>query len=126
MQDTTTILEAADLRATFGPGSGKSFLETPEYRVGTARRDGPGEVEIHTIDTDIFYVVEGSATLVTGGQTQNERTVGPNEIRGTTIVGGNSRTVGPGDIIVIPKGVPHWFNEVPEPFIYLVVKSTSR
>ena len=126
MEDTTTILKAADLRATFGPGTGKSFLETPEYRVGTARRDGPGEVEIHTIDTDIFYVVEGSATLVTGGETQNPKTVGPNEIRGTTIVGGNARNVGAGDIIVIPKGVPHWFNEVPGPFIYLVVKSTSR
>jgi mannose-6-phosphate isomerase-like protein (cupin superfamily) len=119
----TTIIKGADLEAAFAKS--KSFLETPEYRISTARREGPGDVEVHNVDTDIFYVVEGTATLVTGGEMLEPRTTGPNEIRGSSIKGGETKTVGKGDIIVIPKLVPHWFKEVPGPFVYLVIKSTS-
>ena len=122
---TTTIIKAADLKAAFAKGT--SFLETPDYRVSTARRMAPGDVEIHAIDTDIFYVVEGTATLVTGGEIVGPKTTGPNEIRGTSINGGETHTLGAGDMIIIPKTVPHWFKDVPEaPFVYIVIKSTSR
>jgi quercetin dioxygenase-like cupin family protein len=120
----STIIKGADLAATFA--TGRDLLATPAYRVGTARRESAGEVEVHTIDTDIFYVIEGSATLVTGGEMQESRTVAPNEIRGSSIVGGVTDVVGPGDIIVIPNKEPHWFKEVPAPFVYLVIKSTAR
>ena len=62
----TTIIPATQVLAAFA--SGGSFLETPEYRVGMARREGPGDAEVHDIDTDIFYVLEGRATLVSGGE----------------------------------------------------------
>jgi mannose-6-phosphate isomerase-like protein (cupin superfamily) len=124
MTHTTTIIDAARTAAAFGAGG--SFLETPEYRVGMARREGPGDAEVHDIDTDIFYVFEGTATLVSGGEMVEPRTVGPNEHRASSTRGGEARTVAKGDIIVIPRGVPHWFNDVSvAPFIYLVVKSTK-
>lgn len=124
MTHTTTIIDAARTAAAFAAGG--SFLETPEYRVGMARREGPGDAEVHDIDTDIFYVFEGTATLVSGGEMVEPRTVGPNEHRASSTRGGEARTVAKGDIIVIPRGVPHWFNEVSvAPFIYLVVKSTK-
>lgn len=121
----TTIIDAARVTAAFAAGG--SFLETPEYRVGMARREGPGDAEVHDVDTDIFYVFEGTATLVSGGEMIEPRTVGPNEHRAASTRGGESRTVTKGDVIVIPRSVPHWFNEVSEaPFVYLVVKSTTR
>jgi quercetin dioxygenase-like cupin family protein len=120
----TTIIKGSDVEAAFT--ASKSFLSTPEYRISTARRESAGEVEVHTIDTDIFYVIEGSATLVTGGEMQQPRTVAPNEIRGSSIVGGVTHAVGKGDIIVISNKEPHWFKEVPAPFVYLVIKSTTR
>jgi quercetin dioxygenase-like cupin family protein len=120
----STIIKGSDVAASFGAGA--SFLSTPEYRVSTARRESAGVVEVHTVDTDIFYVIEGSATLVTGGEMQEPQTVAPNEIRGSSIVGGVTDVVGPGDIIVIPNKEPHWFKEVPAPFVYLVIKSTTR
>jgi quercetin dioxygenase-like cupin family protein len=126
MTDTphTTIIEAARVAAAFAGGG--SFLETPEYRVGMARREGPGDAEVHDVDTDIFYVYEGRATLVSGGEMVEPRTVSKGEHRASSTRGGEARTVAKGDIIVIPRGVPHWFNEVSEaPFIYLVVKSTK-
>ena len=120
----TRVIPAKELVSSFA--TGRSFIETAQYRFGTARREGPGDVEIHAADTDIFYVVEGSAELVTGGRMTEPRTVGPNETRGSRIEGGESRTVGAGDVIVIPNGVAHWFKDVLEaPFIYLVVKSTA-
>ena len=121
----TTIIGAAEIAAAFTAGG--SFLETPDYRVGLARREGPGDAEVHDIDTDIFYVFEGTATLVTGGEMVNPRTIGPNETRATSTRGGIAKTVSKGDVIVIPRTVPHWFTEVAfAPFIYLVVKSTTR
>ncbi len=124
MIHTTTIVDAAQVAASFTAGG--SFLETPEYRVGMARREGPGDAEVHDVDTDIFYVFEGTATLVSGGEMVEPRTVGANEHRASSTRGGETRTVTKGDIIVIPRGVPHWFNEVSQaPFTYLVVKSTK-
>jgi len=120
----TTIIPAARVAAAFTAGG--SFLETPEYRLGMARREGKGDAEVHDVDTDIFYVFEGTATLVSGGEMVEPRAVAPNEHRASSTRGGDTRTVTKGDIIVIPCGVPHWFNEVAAaPFIYLVVKSTK-
>lgn len=92
------------------------------YKVLTARRDGPGEVEVHRLDTDIVYVLKGTATFVTGGTVVGGKSTGPNEIRGQSSQGGTPHHLGPEDIIIIPHGVPHWFKAVQPPFLYLVVK----
>ncbi len=93
------------------------------YTVIMSRREKGGQSEVHAADTDTFYVIEGSATFVTGGTVEGGKTTGPGEIRGTGISGGQSRTLSKGDIIVIPKGTPHWFKEVPKLVIYYVVKA---
>jgi quercetin dioxygenase-like cupin family protein len=92
------------------------------YQVMTGRRDGPGEVELHTLDTDIFYVVKGSATFVTGGKVVDAKHTAPNEVRGKSIAGGTPHHLSTGDIIIIPHGVPHWYKAVQTPYLYLVVK----
>jgi len=94
-----------------------------DHIVIMSRRDGGGESEVHAGETDVFYVLEGSATFVTGGTVTGGKTTGPGQIRGTGISGGTSRTLSKGDVIVIPKGTPHWFKEVPEKVVYFVVKS---
>lgn len=92
------------------------------YSILAGRRDRPGEAEIHALDTDIFYVVEGSATFVTGGTPVDSRTTAPNEMRATSIEGGETRHLSKDDVLIIPKGVPHWFKAVEPPFLYYVVK----
>ncbi len=49
-------------------------------------------------------------------------TTAPDEIRGSNIDGGETRTLTRGDVIVVPKGTPHWFKEVAGPVLYYVVK----
>lgn len=104
---------------------GRPLVEESHYKVHASRRDEPGEAEVHLLDTDIFYVLEGSAQFVTGGALLDSRAVARNELRGSGIDGGAARELGVGDVITVPAGVPHWFERVDGPFVYYVVKSTS-
>ena len=92
------------------------------YMVHASHRDKAGLVEIHEFDTDIVYVLKGSATLITGGIPVGSKTIAPHEFRAPTVNGGDTRTLVPGDVVIIPNGVPHWFKEVEAPFDYYVVK----
>jgi mannose-6-phosphate isomerase-like protein (cupin superfamily) len=101
---------------------GKPMIEVGDYTIHASRREGAGLVEVHTRDTDIAYVLEGSATLVTGGTAVDLKEVATEEFRGRAIRGGETRRLNPGDVVVIPNGTPHWFKEVKAPFLYYVVK----
>jgi mannose-6-phosphate isomerase-like protein (cupin superfamily) len=92
------------------------------YMVHASRREKPGQVEVHVLDTDVIYVQNGSATLVTGGTMVGGKTTEPNEVRGDSISGGETRTIARGDVITVPNGTPHWFESVSGPLTYYVVK----
>jgi glc operon protein GlcG len=92
------------------------------YMVHASRRAAPGQAEIHNKDADIVYVLEGEATLVTGGRAVDAKVTAVDELRGVSIEGGESRNLSKGDVIVIPAGVPHQFVRVTNPFLYYVVK----
>jgi len=92
------------------------------YMVHASRREKPGQAEIHTKDADVIYVLQGSATFVTGGEAIDAKVTEPNELRGSGIRGGQTRQIAKGDVIIVPHGVPHQFLEVTDPFLYFVVK----
>src|ERR1044072_7630062 len=99
------------------------FNQGQSYMVHASRREGPGQAEIHTKDADIVYVLDGTATLVTGGAAVDVKTVEPDELRGSRIEGGETRELKKGDVVIVPAGVPHWFREVTNPFLYYMVKA---
>ena len=113
-------IPAVQVMANFAKGV--PMVEVGDYKIHASRREGPGMAEIHTRDTDIAYVIRGSATLVTGGTAVDVKEIGPEELRGSAIQGGETRQLQVGDVVVIPNGVPHWFKEVQAPFLYYVVK----
>jgi quercetin dioxygenase-like cupin family protein len=94
------------------------------YKIMCSRRVVPGHVEMHSHDTDIFYIVDGSATFVTGGTCSDLKEGKPGEFAGTAIVGGTPHHLVKGDIITIPAGIIHQYTEVSNPFLYFVVKVT--
>jgi uncharacterized protein GlcG (DUF336 family)/quercetin dioxygenase-like cupin family protein len=96
--------------------------EGRNYMVHASRREKPGQAEIHTKDTDVIYVLDGTATFVTGGEAVNAKTTAPDELRGDGIRSGQTRQIAKGDVIVVPNGVAHQFLEVTNPFLYYVVK----
>ncbi len=115
-----TFLQSASVDQAFAEG--RPLLEERNYKVHASRRQAPGEAEVHLRDTDIIYVLEGAATLVTGGRALEPRTIAAEEIRGRAIDGGEERRLSKGDVLVVPSGVPHWFKEVRGPLLYYVVK----
>ena len=117
------VIAGADTRAGFAKGT--PLYEGPAYKVHASRREGPGGVEVHARDTDIFYILEGTATLITGGRAVDAKASGPDEMRGTRIEGGTARPLAKGDIVIVPNGVAHWFRDVTGPFLYYTVKVTG-
>jgi uncharacterized protein GlcG (DUF336 family) len=123
---SVNYVPARSVRVAYTKGETGDTLVTDErFRVNASRRDRAGEAEIHTLETDIFYILEGRATVITGGDIVAPRVVMPNEIRGDAIRGGNEHVLQPGDVLTIPRGVPHWFKSVTTPFRYYVVKSIT-
>jgi mannose-6-phosphate isomerase-like protein (cupin superfamily) len=79
-----------------------------EYRV--AGVNAPASV--HEKEAEMFFVVEGSGTLVTGGKLKEERRTNPENLSGSGIDGGTRKRVAKGDFVMVPEGVPHWFGEI--------------
>jgi quercetin dioxygenase-like cupin family protein len=117
-----TYFDSAKVSAAFQKGAVLFDGNGGNYMVHTSRREAPGMAEVHTKDADIVYVLEGTATLVTGGTAVDLKNTSPDEFRGKEISGGETRQLNKGDVIIIPAGVPHWFKEVTNPFLYYVVK----
>lgn len=89
----------------------------------------PGDAIRHeTSVTEIYYMLEGTATLVTGGKLVDERLTGvsPNtgkpNFGGSRIDGGVSRRVVPGDVIIIPGNLPHWWSSLDSDIRYLIYR----
>ena len=89
-----------------------------------------GAIQHHN-QTEVYYVVSGRGTLVTGGELANGRALpaegatvrtltGPSSVGG--IDGGESRDIGPGDMLIIPANSPHGFSEITETITYIVVR----
>lgn len=106
------------------------------HRAKASGKDAGGALE-HTQVTEVYHIMEGSGTLVTGGSIENSKPlpadgqvvkvlVGPSN-GGGPIDGGVSRKVGPGDVIILPPNTPHWFSEITSSeIVYLVVRVDSH
>jgi mannose-6-phosphate isomerase-like protein (cupin superfamily) len=115
-----TYIDAA--KVTEALAKGGSLVTASNLTVSGSHRAVPGQVEVHEKETDILYVVEGDATLVTGGTMTGGRQTGPGQMRGTDVQGGQTLRLKKGDVVVIPAGIPHWFKEVSPTINYLTVK----
>jgi mannose-6-phosphate isomerase-like protein (cupin superfamily) len=117
---TVTYVDHDKVATALANGGG--LVTAPNLTVSGNHRTGPGQVEVHDKETDIFYVVDGEATIVTGGTMVGGRQTAPGQSRGTDVQGGETRRLKKGDVMVIPAGIPHWFKEVSPTINYLTVK----
>jgi mannose-6-phosphate isomerase-like protein (cupin superfamily) len=102
--------------------------------VGILHRSGKAKqgAIAHSQVTEIYYVIAGAGTFVTGGTIPDATQapadgsvvkvlVGPSTT-GNSIVAGQSRRIGPGDVIIVPPGVAHWFSAIEKDLDYLVFR----
>jgi mannose-6-phosphate isomerase-like protein (cupin superfamily) len=106
-------------------GKTNPFIPGEDYRVHTDRRTANGRIEIHEKETDIFYVMDGSATLVAGGTAVEPTATRPGQMTAKDIRNGQTYNLKKGDVVVIPAGQPHWFKQVNGFINYLTVKSVA-
>jgi mannose-6-phosphate isomerase-like protein (cupin superfamily) len=105
-------------KPTLGMVAGQSTTIVPGLLV-RRRQAGPNNASVHTAEgdkqdvTEIYEIVDGSGTYVTGGTMPdpNNRTAG--------IKGGEAHDVKPGDFIVIPPGTAHWFSKINDHITYV-------
>jgi len=116
------FFDAKQVSASFSTGAVLIEGHDRNYMVHTSRRDKSGLAEIHALDTDIIYVLQGTATLVTGGTAVDAKEIAPNEFRGSRIEGGVTRQLSKGDVIIVPTNTAHWFKEVNGEFLYYTIK----
>jgi mannose-6-phosphate isomerase-like protein (cupin superfamily) len=120
--DGITYVPAKDVAAAQLVKPPAPIITADHYLVMSVKRTVPGQSEVHAKETDVFYVIDGAATFITGGTLVDGKTTAPDQIRGSSIKGGESRHVAKGDVITIPKGVPHWVSAVEGSVTYIVVK----
>jgi mannose-6-phosphate isomerase-like protein (cupin superfamily) len=115
-------------------------INSGEYNVGvgvvhrakTAGRDIGGGIE-HSQITEVYHIISGNGTLMTDGTIENAKATpadspvvttlnGPSS-GGGKVIGGKSRKLGPGDVVIIPPNTPHWWTEITsDQIVYLVVR----
>jgi mannose-6-phosphate isomerase-like protein (cupin superfamily) len=120
--------QVAGMFAAMKPG--QTFMWQPVLKDGPRISaleiwKAPGRPAIHVEEAEYFTVVQGTGTLVAGGQMKNPKLVRAGFVDGDAIEGGATRTLQPGDVVLIPAGTPHWFGIPGEPLVLLGIKIPS-
>jgi mannose-6-phosphate isomerase-like protein (cupin superfamily) len=106
------------------------MTNTDRYRVNVVKRTAPQGAIAHDVGTEVHYIIEGTATLVTGGTivrpaasaSTTAPLAGAAAARAATIRDGQTRTVHAGDIVLVPVNTPHWYSHIDQPLTYLEVR----
>ena len=117
-----TYVDSQRLLDNFGKTNANPIVPGTGYEVQTNRRVKNGNIEIHVKETDIFYVMDGSATILVGGTAVEPRETRANQMTAKDMANPESYNLKKGDVLVIPAGIPHWFKQVNGSIDYLVVK----
>lgn len=133
------MVSAADIKAFVDklPHNANSdqpirVVDVGGYRVGIYGVYRPKSVNVDPVYhktkvTEVYYILEGAGTLVTGGTIQDAKevpsSIGVTNVRGPKLEGGTPRRVVKGDVIIIPGGTPHWFSELDGDITYMIVRT---
>ena len=122
-----SIMTAADLQAALGklptdrPASSVRVFSLAPYNVNVERRLArPQGASLHEAQAELFYVIDGAATLLTGGRLI-EQTRNGNNLSGKGIEGGVAQKFGKGDFLIVPSGVAHQFVDIQSPVVLMSV-----
>ena len=136
-----TDISAAEIQALMGPRKPNTLpnirvVDAGGHNVGVGvlyRAEGQTQnTAVHFKVSEVYHVMKGSGTLVTGGTVVNPKTRAADSVEvaredgpgvtGTAIQGGVNHQLKEGDVIVIPAGTPHWFSKIDGSLAYLVIR----
>jgi len=99
--EVAALLAKAKSERKAEPNIVQPILRLAPYVMNVEYRASVGNPNAHPGEAEIFYVIDGTATMVTGGRIVNNR-----------IEGGSSRSIATGDFVIVPENTPHWFSEI--------------
>lgn len=94
------------------PMVSERILSLAPYNANLEYRTAVAPASVHETEAEMFYVIDGTATMVTGGKLVNEKRTNAANLSGTSIEGGMSREIAKGDFIMVPEGTPHGFSKI--------------
>ncbi|HEY7388630.1 MAG TPA: cupin domain-containing protein [Bryobacteraceae bacterium] len=109
---TALIARAKSQRKENQPLVALPILRLAPYNANLEYRAAVGPAAVHEKEAEMFYVIDGSATLVTGGKLEKESRTNAENLTGTGIEGGNSQPISKGDFVIVPENTPHWFSSI--------------
>ena len=109
---TALIAKAKAERKPGEPTVTEPILELGSYDGHLEYRAAVGNAAVHEHEAELFYVIDGSATVVTGGKLVNEKRRDAANLNGSAIEGGTPRAIAKGDWILVPENTPHWFSPI--------------
>ena len=104
---TELIAKAKSDRKDGQPMVSEPILRLAPYNVNLEYRTAAAPAAVHERDAELFYVIDGSGTMVTGGKLAGEKRTNADNLSGTSIEGGASRRVAKGDFVIVPENTPH-------------------
>ena len=119
--DMKTYASSADVQALIAharqvhkaePTIIQPILSLAPYRASLEYRTSVGPAAVHEKEAELFYVIDGTGTLVTGGKLKDEKRSNPTNLSGTGIDGGQNRVVAKGDFIIVPENTPHQYVDI--------------
>jgi mannose-6-phosphate isomerase-like protein (cupin superfamily) len=118
VEDVVKRLHPENKVEEFIGGEGMELRVAVQHEAGKAA----AAAEIHDASDDVYYVLEGSATLTLGGTLVSPKETEPGEWRGPRIEGGQNFDVKKGDLVVVPRGTPHMRSTVGKDFAMILIK----
>jgi mannose-6-phosphate isomerase-like protein (cupin superfamily) len=111
------IVPAADLAAIIAKqpadrNGTATLMQLDPYRINMEHRVVDQAASVHEKEAELFYVLDGAGTLVTGGKLVDEKRTNDANLSGTSISGGVTKQIKKGDFVLVPEGVPHHFPKV--------------
>ena len=88
------------------------ILQLAPYNANLEYRATVGPASVHEKEAEVFYVIDGGGTMVTGGKLLNEKRTNAENLTGSGIEGGTPRTLAKGDFLIVPENTPHWFSSL--------------
>jgi len=110
--DVTALIAKAKAQRTDQSIIAQSLLQLAPYTVNLEYRASVGNAAVHETEAELFYVIDGSSTLTTGGKLTGEKRTNAENLTGTGIEGGESRHIAKGDFVIVPDHTPHWFSKI--------------
>jgi mannose-6-phosphate isomerase-like protein (cupin superfamily) len=120
--DVTQFVASADIQARIAKSrqahqAGQPIPTGPiaslaPYAANLEYRTGTGKAAVHEKEAELFYVVDGSGVVVTGGQMTKPVRTNASNLSGDGIEGGQAHAVAKGDFFLVPQNTPHWFSIV--------------